>query len=169
MGGGKTTKTIRRRNDQLRAVRITRGFTDYAAGSVLYESGRTRVLCTASFVDELPRDFVGRLKKQTSGGQIFETAEAYEAVKDADIIYTDTWTSMGQEAEKQKRINDFAGYQVDKALVEAAGSDVKIMHCLPAYRGLEITDEVIESQQSIVFDQAENRLHFQRALIKYLL
>jgi len=118
---------------------------------------------------ELPRDFAGRLKKQASNGQVFETSDPYEAVKDADVIYTDTWTSMGQEAERQQRISDFAGYQVDKALVEAAGSNVKVMHCLPAYRGLEISDDVIESAQSIVFDQAENRLHFQRALIKYLL
>ena len=75
---------------------------------------------------------------------------------------------MGQEDQKQQRINDFAGYQVNRELVNAAGKDAKIMHCLPAYRGHEITDEVIESAQSIVFAQAENRLHFQRALLQYL-
>jgi len=92
-----------------------------------------------------------------------------EAVADTDVIYTDTWVSMGQEDEKQKRVKDFAGYQVDAKLVKAAPKHVKIMHCLPAYRGLEITDEAVESPNSIIFDQAENRLHFQRALLKKLM
>jgi ornithine carbamoyltransferase len=91
------------------------------------------------------------------------------AARDADVIYTDTWVSMGQEAEKQKRIAAFAGFQVNSELVAAAPAGVKIMHCLPAYRGFEITDEVAESADSIMFDQAENRLHFQRALLKKLL
>jgi ornithine carbamoyltransferase len=92
-----------------------------------------------------------------------------QAVSGADIIYTDTWVSMGQENEKKKRIKDFKGFQVDAELVKLAGGNIKVMHCLPAYRGLEITDEVIESKNSIVFDQSENRLHFQRALLKKLM
>lgn len=114
----------------------------------------------------LADDFINQLPNPDL---FMATNDPYQAVKDADIIYTDTWTSMGQEAEKQQRINDFAGFGVDTALVKSAGKEAKIMHCLPAYRGLEITDEVIESPQSIVFDQAENRLHFQRALIKFLM
>ena len=92
-----------------------------------------------------------------------------EAVRDADVIYTDTWVSMGQENEKEKRVRDFAGFQVDMKLIAAAPKHVKIMHCLPAYRGYEITDEACESPNSIMFDQAENRLHFQRALLKRLM
>jgi ornithine carbamoyltransferase len=90
------------------------------------------------------------------------------AVKDADIIYTDTWVSMGQEDEKTKRVADFQGFAVDAKLLSQAPK-AKIMHCLPAYRGYEITDEAMESANSIVFDEAENRLHFQRALLKKLL
>lgn len=104
-----------------------------------------------------------------SPGSTTQSNDAYEAVKDADVIYTDTWVSMGQEEEKQKRIADFQGFTVDEKLVSAASAGVKIMHCLPAYRGLEITDGVVESQKSIIFDEAENRLHFQRALLKKLI
>ncbi len=102
-------------------------------------------------------------------GCVKQIRDPLAAVKDANVIYTDTWVSMGQENEKQKRINDFKGYQVDTKLVNAAPKGVKVMHCLPAYRGLEISDEVTESPNSIIFDQAENRLHFQRALLKKLM
>jgi len=92
-----------------------------------------------------------------------------EAVAGADVVYTDTWVSMGQENEKQKRIKAFKGFQVNAELLKSAPAGVKIMHCLPAYRGLEITDDVVESPNSIIFDQSENRLHFQRALVKKLM
>jgi len=92
-----------------------------------------------------------------------------QAVKDAQIIYTDTWVSMGQENEKKKRIKAFKGFQINSELLKASPKDAKIMHCLPAYRDYEITDECMESPNSIVFDQAENRLHFQRALLKKLM
>jgi ornithine carbamoyltransferase len=92
-----------------------------------------------------------------------------EAVAGADVVYTDTWVSMGQENEKQKRIKAFKGFQVNADLLKSAPAGAKIMHCLPAYRGLEITDEAVESPNSIIFDQSENRLHFQRALVKKLM
>ncbi len=98
-----------------------------------------------------------------------QTGDPFAAVADADVIYTDTWVSMGQENEKEKRRRDFAGFVVDVKLVEAAPKHVKIMHCLPAYRGYEITDDACECPGSIIFDQAENRLHFQRALLKKLM
>lgn len=98
-----------------------------------------------------------------------QTGDPVAAVTDANIVYTDTWTSMGQEEEKAKRIRDFEGFQVSDELLAHAPAGVKVMHCLPAYRGLEITDEVCESDKSIIFDQAENRLHFQRALLKRLM
>jgi len=100
---------------------------------------------------------------------VTQISDPARAVADANIVYTDTWVSMGQEQEKQKRCADFAGFQVNAELLKSAPPDAKIMHCLPANRGLEITDDVVESPNSIIFDQAENRLHFQRALLKKLL
>jgi ornithine carbamoyltransferase len=110
-----------------------------------------------------------RKANQISADTVTQTNDPARAVIDADIVYTDTWVSMGQEQEKQKRCADFAGFQVNAGLLKSAPPDAKIMHCLPAYRGLEITDEVFESPNSIILDQAENRLHFQRALLKKLL
>jgi ornithine carbamoyltransferase len=106
---------------------------------------------------------------QVSAGSVSQTNDPAQAVVDADIIYTDTWVSMGQEDEKKKRLEDFAGFQVNTELLKSAPADAKIMHCLPANRGYEITDEVAESANSIIFEQSENRLHFQRALLKKLM
>jgi len=117
---------------------------------------------------ELDADTINKAN-QFSPGSVQQIKDATAAVRGADIIYTDTWVSMGQENEKQKRIADFAGFQVNAKLLKSAPASAKIMHCLPAYRGLEITDEVAESANSIIFDQAENRLHFQRALLKTLM
>ncbi len=100
---------------------------------------------------------------------VVQVNEPHRAIAAADIIYTDTWVSMGQEDEKQKRLEAFKGFQIDEELLKSAPKCVKIMHCLPAYRGYEISNEVMESERSIIFDQAENRLHFQRALLKKLM
>jgi ornithine carbamoyltransferase len=98
-----------------------------------------------------------------------EINDPREAVKEADVLYTDVWTSMGQEADAAKRKADFADFQLNQQLLDAAPSHAIVLHCLPAHRGEEITDEVIESERSLVFDQAENRLHVQRALLSILI
>jgi ornithine carbamoyltransferase len=110
-----------------------------------------------------------RKANQIAANSVQQINEPKRAVVGADIIYTDTWVSMGQENERQKRREAFAGYQINAELLQSAPTNVKIMHCLPAYRGCEISDDVAESARSIMFDQAENRLHFQRALLKKLM
>jgi ornithine carbamoyltransferase len=97
------------------------------------------------------------------------TNDPAEAVRDADAVYTDTWASMGQEAEAEARAQAFHAYQVNDALMAKARPDALFMHCLPAHRGQEVTDEVIDSPQSVVFDQSENRLHTQKALLALLM
>jgi len=106
---------------------------------------------------------------KAAGDSLVQLGDAAEAVRDADVIYTDVWTSMGQEDERDKRLREFQGFQVDSKLVATAPDRVLVMHCLPAHRGEEISDEVIESDHSVVFDQAENRLHVARALFWELL
>ena len=87
----------------------------------------------------------------------------------SDCIYTDTWVSMGQEAEREERLRAFQGYQINEALIAQARPDARIMHCLPAHRDEEITDGAVEHPRSIVFDQAENRVHAQKAVLRLLM
>ena len=105
----------------------------------------------------------------TQGSSAVITTDLHAAIADADAVYTDVWTSMGQESETQKRLFAFAGFQVDAALMAQAKPDAIFLHCLPAHRGEEVSAEVIDGPQSAVFDQAENRLHAQKAVMAMLM
>lgn len=118
--------------------------------------------------DEVIMDNAKRLAKET-GGIIKVMQDPFKAAEGADVIYTDVWTSMGLEAEEDERRNIFRRYQINRSLMERAKKDAIIMHCLPAHRGEEITGEMMESPMSVIFDQAENRLHVQKALLEMLM
>jgi ornithine carbamoyltransferase len=105
----------------------------------------------------------------SNGGRVEVMKNPYDAVKDANVIATDTWVSMGEEKTRDYRLKAFQGYTIDSALVKSADPDAVVMHCLPAHRGQEISDEVIEGPQSLVWEEAENRLHAQKALLVRLL
>jgi ornithine carbamoyltransferase len=100
-----------------------------------------------------------------AGGSVELTADAHTAVEGADVLYTDVWTSMGQEAENERRVRDLRGYGIDGELLRRAGEQAIVLHCLPAHYGEEITEDVVYGPQSAVFDEAENRLHAQKALM----
>ncbi len=104
-----------------------------------------------------------------TGAIVVNGYDPNEAVKDADVVYTDTWVSMGMESEKEKRVKIFMPYQVNKQLMQKAKDDAIFMHCLPAYRDYEVTADVIDGPQSVVFDEAENRLHAQKAVLVKLM
>jgi len=119
--------------------------------------------CDQGIIDEALSD------AKKSGAKIVLTEDLIEAVKDADAVYTDTWVSMGQENEKEQRIKTFMPYQVNADLFSKAKEDAIFLHCLPAYRGYEVTSEVIDGPRSVVFDEAENRLHVQKAIMALLM
>jgi ornithine carbamoyltransferase len=112
--------------------------------------------------------FIQAYHKHIGGNAPQEVRDPAAAVKSADVIYTDVWTSMGQEAEREERLKKFAPYQVNADLLAKAPKGVKVLHCLPAHRGEEVTDDVIESLVSLVFQQAGNRLHAQKAVLEWL-
>ena len=103
------------------------------------------------------------------GDQVVVCDSAHQAAENADLVVTDVWASMGDEQSREKRLADFAEHQVDEALMRQAKTDALFMHCLPAHRGEEITADVLDGPQSVVFDQSENRLHIQKAIIVWLL
>ncbi len=117
--------------------------------------------------EEILKDI--KLITKDSGSKITLSNNPFTAVKNAHAIYTDVWVSMGQEKQREQRLRDFQPFQVNSAIVGKAPKDAVILHCLPAHRGEEITNEVMESGQSVIFDQAENRLHTQKALLHILL
>lgn len=115
--------------------------------------------CNAEIVENAKAD------AKLTGAVIDVSNDPESAVKNADVVYTDTWVSMGQEEEKAKRIKDFEGYTIDEKLFSLADSEAVFMHCLPAYRGYEVTEDVIDGPNSVIFDEAENRLHVQKAVM----
>ncbi len=119
--------------------------------------------CDGEVIENAKADF------KASGRELILTEDPVEAVKNADIVYTDTWVSMGQESEKAERQRVFMPYQVNDALFSHAKDDAVFMHCLPAYRGFEVTESVIDGKQSVIFDEAENRLHAQKAVMATLM
>ena len=116
-----------------------------------------------------PRKDVMEKALEKGVGKIVATSNPVEAVKDADVIYTDVWASMGQESEQGKRKQVFEPFQVDQALLKHSSEDVIVMHCLPAHRGEEISENVLEGPKSVVWDQAENKLHMHKAILEVLM
>jgi ornithine carbamoyltransferase len=118
---------------------------------------------------ELDAKFVADARRQFPNLNLLTTLDPVEAVKGASAVYTDVWASMGQEAERAQRLNDFAAYQVNAKLMKQAPKEAVFMHCLPARRGEEVTDEVIDGPQSVVVAQAANRMHVQKGILVWLL
>ncbi|WP_042707602.1 ornithine carbamoyltransferase [Methanobrevibacter wolinii] len=119
-----------------------------------------------------PKEDIVRKGKEIAkktGSEIIITSDLKIALKDADAVYTDVWVSMGDEKEAEKRNNDFIKYQVNSNLMKLAKDDAIFMHCLPAIRGKEVTSDVIDGEQSVIYDEAENRLHAQKAILYYYL
>ena len=143
------------------------------AHSIMYGCAKVGIDCAiASPEGYMPDSQVTLNAKddaKKSGADLMITNDPVEAIKNADIVYTDTWVSMGQEAEKAERIKIFMPYQVNKELFKNAKEDALFMHCLPAYRGYEVTEDVIDGKNSVIFDEAENRLHAQKAIMATLM
>ncbi|GAX59486.1 ornithine carbamoyltransferase [Candidatus Scalindua japonica] len=166
--------TIKEKTGNLDSVKLAYvGDGNNVARSLAFLCAKLKVSFTVASPQnyELSLAFLNELEKIVPGkdSYIKQVRDPREAVEGADVIYTDTWISMGEEAEAETRRHDFNGFQVNSELISHAKRDVFVMHCLPAHRGEEITDDVIDGEHSIVYDQAENRLHVQKALLKCLI
>jgi ornithine carbamoyltransferase len=137
--------------------------------SLILASGLTGMDLRIATPEEYRPDSAVVDRGRTVGGKVAVFNSPEEAVKDAEVIFTDTWISMGDETQQAQRVKAFAGYTVDEGLLKSADPDAIVMHCLPAHRGQEITDEVLDGPQSAVWDEAENRLHVQKAVLVNLL
>lgn len=162
--------TIREKKGTLKDVRVVYvGDGNNVANSLI----EAAVLTGIDLVLACPRGYDPDRKiyenASNGGASVRLLTKPEEAVRDADVIYTDTWISMGQEREADRKRKIFRGYQINRQLMSLAKPDAIVMHCLPAHRGEEITDEVLDSEQSVVIDQAENRLHTQKALLEMLI
>ncbi len=132
--------------------------------AILCDKLGMKFFCSAPKGYEMKKEVVKTLKNK-----ITEVVDPKKAIENADIVVTDTWISMGDEKEKKTRLKVFPPYQINSKLMKRAKADAIFLHCLPAYRGFEVTDDIIDGPQSVVFDEAENRLHVQKALILFLL
>lgn len=156
--------TVKEKLDKLHGVKLAFvGDGNNVCNSLLLGCSKTGVeISVATPKGYEPDKEVVKVAKKIGKVSLFN--DPRKAVKDADVVYTDTWISMGQEKEKKKRIKAFKGFTVDSKLMKLS-SDAYFMHCLPAHRGYEVTDEVLDSENSVVFDQAENRLHVQKSIL----
>ena len=143
------------------------------AHSIMYGCAKAGLNCAIATPDKYQCDdeVVANAKEdfKKSGKSLIITQDPVEAIKNADVVYTDTWVSMGQESEKAEKVKVFGDYQVNEKLFSHADSDAIFMHCLPAYRGFEVTSEIIDGPHSVIFDEAENRLHAQKAVMATLM
>ncbi len=162
--------TIKEHKGNLRGLKLAYvGDGNNVANSLLQACAKAGMHISVASPEKYscPEFFVQQAKKDAAvtGSIITMTEDPFEAVRDADVVYTDTWTSMGQEEEKAARIQIFKKYQVNKELMSVAQKDAIFMHCLPAYRGYEVTSDIIDSPCSVIFDEAENRLHAHKAIL----
>lgn len=167
--------TVHEEKDRLKGLTI--GYFGDAENNVTHSLCLGAVILGMNFKCGAPKGYwmkkgIVKQAKQVAertGAKIFQTTDSKKAVQDVDVVVTDTWVSMGDETEKKKRLKIFPHYQVNQELMELAKKDAIFMHCLPAYRGFEVSAEVIDGPQSVVFPEAENRLHIQKALMLYLM
>ena len=161
--------TIKEKKGRLKDIRFTYvGDGNNVANSLIDAAALTGMNLVIACPRGYEPDSAIYIKARSEGARVDTVTDPENAVKDADVVYTDVWISMGQEKETVKKKKAFKDYQLNNKLLSLAKSDAIVMHCLPAHRGEEITDDVIDSSQSVVFDQAENRLHTQKALLEML-
>ncbi len=164
--------TVREHKGGLQGIKLAYiGDGNNVANSLLAAAPRLglSMVCACPSGYEPDQALVAEAKTGLNGSAEVLVEDAREAATDADAVYTDTWVSMGQESEAESRVALFRPFQVNAAIMAAAKPDALFMHCLPAHRGHEVTDDVIDGGQSVVFDQAENRLHAQKSLLVHLI
>ncbi len=166
--------TIQEKKKKLKGLKLCYvGDGNNMAHSLMFAGARlgvsVTVACPAGYEPAATATEQAKADAKSTGAKIEIVHDPAEGVKSADVVYTDVWASMGQEAEAEARKKIFFPYQVNAALMSLAKKDALFMHCLPAHRGDEVTDDVIDSKQSVVFDEAENRLHAQKAIMYQLM
>jgi ornithine carbamoyltransferase len=162
--------TIRERLGRLEGVRVAYlGDGNNVCASLMVACAKLGADFVAATPEGYEPDGAAVEIVREAGGQVELTHDAREAAQGADVLYTDVWTSMGQEEERARRLHDLAGFGIDEDLVRLAGDDAIVLHCLPAHYGEEITEDVLYGAHSAVWDQAENRLHAQKALLALLI